>query len=318
MRASPDTWRSNPRKTGYHDLMRISIVTVNWNGLEVIPEYLDSLSAQTTAPHEVVVVDNGSTDGSEQLPDLAGAKVISLPENRGFAEPCNIGVSQTTGDAVLLLNNDISFDPDLIKILTSALIEQPGLDLFACSMRRWDHPEIMENAGIGYRRTLSGYQIGRGDPASRWNEMKEVFGPSGGAALIRRRVIDDIGLFDPTFWAYNEDVDFALRARLAGYGCLYLPTAVVRHREGFTAKRLGRRKVYLNQRNAEWAMLRNVPRKARRRYGWLHAAYIAQQVLRNGLLGPMVLRARLHARNRPMPRIGPRRITEQEFFDLLD
>jgi GT2 family glycosyltransferase len=317
MPASADTWRSSPRNTGYHYLMQISIVTVNWNGLEVLPEYLDSLSAQTTSPHEVVVVDNGSTDGSEQLPDLAGAKVVFLPENRGFAEPCNIVVSHTTGDAVLLLNNDTSFGPDLIEVLTSALIEQPGIDLFSCSMRRWDQPDIMENAGIGYRRTLSGYQIGRGDPASRWNEMTEVFGPSGGAALIRRRVIDDIGLFDPAFWAYNEDVDFALRARLAGYGCLYLPTAVVRHREGYTARRLGRRKIFLNQRNAEWAMLRNVPRRVRRRYGWLHAAYIAQQVLRNGLLGPMVLRARLHARNNPLPRVGPRRISEQEFFALL-
>lgn len=298
--------------------MPISIVTVNWNGEAILPDYLDALSAQTVAPHEVIVVDNGSTDASVSFLELFGAKVIALPENRGFCEPNNIGTAHAGGDAVLLLNNDTFADPHLIESLEMALERHPKMDLFACSMRRWDRPEIMENAGIGYRKTLSGYQVGRNQSAAEWAEEQEVFGPSGGAALIRTAVLRDIGLFDPAFFAYNEDVDFALRARLAGYKCLYLPQAVVRHHEGITARRLGRRKLMLNQRNAEWAMRKNVPGVIQRRLAVWHALYVMQQAARNGWQAPTVLAARRYARKHPRPRGGPRRVDISEFTKWLD
>jgi GT2 family glycosyltransferase len=296
----------------------ISVITVNWNGAEVVGEYVAGLRRQRVPPHETIVVDNGSTDGSDREFEAAGARVVRLPENRGFCAPNNIGAAQATGDAVLLLNNDTSVGPDLIARLEDALRACPDFDLFACSMRRWDAPEILENAGIGYRRTLSGYQLGRGRPAAEWARVCEVFGPSGGAALIRRTVIDDIGLFDEAFFAYNEDVDFALRARLAGYRCLYLPDAVVRHLEGRTAARLGSRKVFLIQRNAEWAMLKNVPKPVLRRFGLLHTVYVAQQMVRNGRLAPMVWKARNEARRNPRPAGPPPRISTAEFAAWLD
>ncbi|HEY3266361.1 MAG TPA: glycosyltransferase family 2 protein [Armatimonadota bacterium] len=294
--------------------MPISIITVNWNGAEVLPDYLRSLAGQTRPPHEALVVDNGSADASMALLDAAGVNVIRLPENRGFAAPNNLAADRATGDAVLLLNNDTQFDAGLVESLEAALEEHPDFDLFACSMRDWDNPELLENTGIGYRRTLSGYQLGRGDRADRWATALEVFGPSGGAALIRRRVIEDIGLFDEAFFAYNEDVDFALRARLAGYRCLYLPGATVRHREGATAKRLGARKMWLIQRNAEWAMRRNIPVRLQRRYALFHWAYIAQQTARNG---PAALWARMDAIRHPRPCGGEPRVTDAEFLRWL-
>lgn len=290
--------------------MRISVITVNWNGGHVLPDYLASLAAQTEPPLECIVVDNGSTDDSLALLENAGVHTVTLPTNRGFCEPNNLGARLAKGDAILLLNNDTSFGPEFIEVLEEALVRHQEFSLFACSMRQWDRPETIENAGIGYRKTLSGYQLGRGDPASNWASEQEVFGPSGGAALIRMEVLDDIGLFDDAFWAYNEDVDFALRARLAGHRCLYLPRAVVRHREGATAKRLGSRKMLLIQRNSEWAMRRNVPRGLQRRYAVAHAAYILQQTLKNG---PAVLAARQQAARNPRPVFDKQRITDAEF-----
>lgn len=294
--------------------MPISLITVNWNGAEVLPRYLASLAAQVVPPRDVVMVDNGSTDASLRLLDEAGLQAITLPSNRGFCAPNNLAAKLVTGDAVLLLNNDTAFEPELIATLESALLRHPEYHVFACSMRRWVEPSVMENAGVGYRRTLSGYQMGRGEPAARWGREQEVFGPSGGAALIRREVIEDIGLFDDAFWAYNEDVDFALRARLAGYRCLYLPSAEIRHREGATAHRLGRKKMLLIQRNAEWAMRRNVPGSLQRRYALLHAVYIFQQTLKNG---PAVLAAREYARSHPRPRFERQRISDAEFAAWL-
>lgn len=294
--------------------MSVSIITVNWNGAEVLPEYLASLASQTVAPKETIVVDNGSTDASRGMLHGAGVRVVALKENLGFCEPNNLACSVASGDAVVLLNNDTAFGPDLVAILERALQGRPEFDLFACSMRGWSDPSVMENAGIGYRRTLSGYQLGRGEAVSRWADSREVFGPSGGAALIRKRVLEDIGLFDAAFWAYNEDVDFALRARLAGYRCLYLPEAVVRHREGVTARRLGRRKMLLIQRNAEWAMRKNVPRGLQRRYAAAHAAYILQQTLKNG---PAAWAARLEAIRNPRPRFEKQRISDTEFAAWL-
>jgi GT2 family glycosyltransferase len=292
----------------------ISVITVNWNGAEVLPDYLASLHAQTRSPLETIVVDNGSTDTSRSLLNNGGVTTIDLPENRGFCEPNHRAVAHASGDAVLLLNNDTAFGPTLIAVLERALVKWPDFDHFACSMRTWDAPHTMENAGIGYRKTLSGYQLGRGSPAAAWAVEREVFGPSGGAALIRRSVIDDIGLFDDAFWAYNEDVDFALRARLAGYRCLYMPDAVVRHHEGATAKRLGRGKLRLIQRNAEWAMRRNVPRGLQRKYAVAHAAYVLQQTLKNG---PAALTARLEAIREPRPAFHSQRITDAEFAAWL-
>ncbi|HEY3412657.1 MAG TPA: glycosyltransferase family 2 protein [Armatimonadota bacterium] len=294
--------------------MPISIITVNWNGAEVLPAYLASLAAQTAPPRETIVVDNGSVDASRRMLDDAGVRVVALTENLGFCEPNNLACSIAIGDAVLLLNNDTAFDPDLIAVLENALLQCPEFDLFACSMRQWADAGLMENAGIGYRRTLSGYQLARGDKASLWPNRREVFGPSGGAALIRRRVVDDIGLFDAAFWAYNEDVDFALRARLAGYRTMYLPDAIVRHREGVTARRLGRRKMLLIQRNAEWAMRKNVPRGLQRRYAIAHAAYILQQTLKNG---PAVWAARREAIRNPRPRYERQRVTDADFAAWL-
>ena len=294
--------------------MSISVITVNWNGAGVLPDYLASMAAQSAAPHECIVVDNGSTDASRGLLDDAGVRVVALNANLGFCEPNNLACSIASGDAVLLLNNDTAFGHDLIAVLENALQQRPECDLFACSMRQCDDQSLMENAGIGYRKTLSGYQLGRGEPASRWADDREVFGPSGGAALIRKRVLDDIGLFDAAFWAYNEDVDFALRARLAGYRCWYVPDAVVRHREGVTARRLGRRKMLLIQRNAEWAMRKNVPRGLQRRYAIPHAVYMLQQTLKNG---PAAWAARLEAAHNPRPRFSGQRISDAEFAAWL-
>ena len=117
----------------------------------------------------------------------------------------------------------------------------------------------MECAGIAVRPDFFALPIGKGDRPENWVRPLEVFGASGGACLVRRSLFDRVGAFAEKFFAYYEDVDFAIRCRLAGYRCLYVPDAVVRHLGGATARRLGWKVAYLSARNQLWTLMRCCP-----------------------------------------------------------
>ncbi len=236
----------------------ISVIIPTWNGLGMLQQAVASLRRGSRPPDEVVVVDNGSSDGTAEWAELEGLRVVRFLENRGFAAAVNAGLREATGDLLLVLNNDIHCGPQCVAALERAAAENPWAAWLAPKIVDW-RGEQMECAGIGVRRDFFAVPIGRGDPPRQWDRPLEVFGASGGAALIRRELFEAVGFFAEEFFAYYEDVDFALRCRLAGYRCLFVPDAVVRHLGGATARRLGWRVAYLSARNELWTTVRCCP-----------------------------------------------------------
>jgi len=278
--------------------MQISLLIVSFNGLSHLRPCLETLLPQLSSEDQVVLVDNGSTDGTEKyLQALGNAAIryIRLERNAGFAEGNNVGAAQARGDWLFLLNNDTLCDPHLLAELKESIKSHPEFKIFACRMVRISDGRI-DNKGIRVTTLLRAAQIGTGEEV-RPEQPFEVFGASGGAMVVHRSVVEDIGLFEPEFFAYQEDVDFAIRARLAGYRCLYLPAAVIHHKGGGTSSKNRRFLLYYLQRNMELAILRNIPGSIAWKYLPGHLAYSAFQVTRCLLRGEggTVIRAKRDA-----------------------
>ena len=209
--------------------MRAAVVVPNWNGRRWLPALLDSLAAQTRAPDEVVVVDNGSTDGSPELLAERGVRVLALGRNTGFAFAANRGVEAVGTDAVALVNTDVELDPDWLERSAARLEADAGLASVATKMVLLDAPEVVDDAGDELRRDGVAHQRGHGRPDDgRWDVPGEAFSACAGAALYRRDAVLAVGGFDERLFSYLEDVDLGLRLRLAGWRCGYEP-AVARH-----------------------------------------------------------------------------------------
>jgi GT2 family glycosyltransferase len=226
----------------------VSVVMPNWNGREWLPACLDALSSQTLAPAEIIVVDNGSTDGS--LDYLRGThpevRVVSLERNTGFASAANRGVDVAHGGYLALVNTDVVLSPDWLERMARALHDDPRAAAVACKMLSLDDPTRVYDAGDVLRRDGVCEQRGRfGRDDGRWDDAGEVFGACAGAALYRRSAVLEVGGFDERYFAYLEDVDLALRLRLAGWRCRYEP-AVALHAGEASSQQL---------RDGHWALV---------------------------------------------------------------
>jgi GT2 family glycosyltransferase len=209
----------------------VSVVIPNWNGLRWLPECLRSLAAQTRPAQEVIVVDNGSRDGSlEHLRDEhPGVRVLAQDRNTGFAYAANRGIEAASGEMVALINTDVVLSPDWLQRMAAALASQPAAAAVAGKMLSIDDPGRIYDAGDVLRRDGACDQRGRfGPDDGRFDAPGEVFGACAGAALYRRAAVIGAGGFDERFFAYLEDVDLALRLRLRGWTCAYEP-ATCRH-----------------------------------------------------------------------------------------
>jgi len=240
----------------------VSVVIVNWNGRNLLEECLDSLLAQRFQDFEVILVDNGSQDGSADLVKerYPGVRLVSLTENRGFAGGNNAGIRIATGAYVALLNNDTRTDPGWLEALVRAAEADPGAGMWASKILSYDDPEVIDNTGLliyrdGLARGRGRLELDRG----QFEDEGEALFPSGCAALYRKTVLDEIGLFDEDFFAYADDVDLGMRARLAGWGCQYVPTARVYHKYSSSSSAYSPLKAFLVERNRIWVLLKYFP-----------------------------------------------------------
>jgi GT2 family glycosyltransferase len=210
--------------------VRTAVVVPNWNGRRWLPGLLASLDAQTRAPDEVLVVDNGSEDGSVAwLRERGGVGVLELGRNTGFAFAANRGVEAVGGEAVALVNTDVELAPDWLARAAGRLEGDAGLAAVATKMVLLDDPATVDDAGDVLRRDGVAEQRGHGRPdGPRFDTPGEVFAACAGAAVYRREAMLAAGGFDERLFAYLEDVDLGLRLRLAGWRCAYEP-AVARH-----------------------------------------------------------------------------------------
>jgi GT2 family glycosyltransferase len=206
-----------------------------WNGRRWLDGCLDSLLAQTRPADELIVVDNGSTDGSaehvrERFPQ---ARVVELPDNTGFAGASNVGLRAASADTVALINQDVRLEPDWLERSLAALDASPGAASVATKMLDMGDPSLVYDAGDILRRDGVCEQRGRFErDDGRFDEPGDVFGACAGAALYRREPVLELGGFDERFFLYLEDADLALRLRLAGWTCVYEPAVALHAGEG--------------------------------------------------------------------------------------
>jgi len=250
----------------------VSVVIVNWNGHRLLERCLQSLMVQSVPPADVIVVDNGSSDGSVELVsrEFPGVHLIALTDNVGFSRANNIGIRHARGDYIALLNNDAEPAPDWLASLVTALQANPDFDFCASKMVLYDNPHLADACGDFYTREGIPGKIGHLEPGDRYSVEREVFGACAGAALYRREVLEQTGGFDEDFFIVHEDSDLSFRARLLGYRCLYVPTAVVQHHLSASLGKESETAVYYAQRNMEFVFFKNMPTGLLLKYLPLH------------------------------------------------
>ncbi len=240
----------------------VCVIVVNWNGVRHLVECLDSLLRQS-APCGVLVVDNNSSDGSvAMVRERYGGRVelIVNPQNWGYARALNIGIRATTDPFVIVLNNDTVADRDFVDRLAKAALADQRVGMCAPKILSLSDPTLIDNAGQCLYRDGIGRGRGRLQrDVGQYDKPGEVLLPSGCAALLRRTMLEEIGGFDEDFFAYCDDTDLGLRGRLAGWKCVYEPSAVVYHKYSGSSDAYSPLKAFLVERNRCWVALKCLP-----------------------------------------------------------
>jgi GT2 family glycosyltransferase len=241
----------------------VTCVVLNYDGRHLLEVILASLAAQTYRPFDVLVVDDDSGDGSREYlaecwPDV---QVLANARNVGVAASLNRGVAAARGELVALLNNDLELEPTWLEEMVAGLSRHPEAAAAACKLRRYHDRERLDGTGDVLTRRMVVLGRGHGElDRGQYDREEEVLSPTAGAALYRASALARVGAFDESFWAYFEDVDWGLRAQLAGMRCWYLPGAVAYHMGGATTGG-DRNPAYLilHQRNRIGLIVKDLP-----------------------------------------------------------
>jgi GT2 family glycosyltransferase len=235
--------------------VRISVIIVNWNRRGLLEACLKSIEQPQGAAFEAIVVDNGSEDGSAEFVEAYAqqapypVQLIRNRENRGFCAANNQGIAAARGEFVALLNNDAEAGPHWLATLLEAF-EDSSVGMAASKVLVYEDPRIIDK--VGHLIYLDGQNRGRGSgelDRGQYDQVEEVLWPDGCACMYRKAMLDEIGGFDEDFFAYADDAELGLRARIAGWRCLYMPQAVVRHHRGSTLGRQNPARLTLIERN---------------------------------------------------------------------
>jgi GT2 family glycosyltransferase len=291
----------------------VSVVIPNWNGRRWLPGCLAALAAQETPPGEVIVVDNGSRDGSLQYlaAEHPEVQVIALERNTGFAHAANRGIQAAVYDFIALVNTDVELASDWTGRMAAALAADPALGSVACKMVDLQPPGGIYDAGDVLRRDGACEQRGRfGRDDGSFDVPGEIFGACAGAALYRRVALLAAEGFDERYFAYLEDVDLAVALRRAGWRCRYEPVVAHHAGEGSSrqlpggARRLVARNTLLLV--AKWFPARWLPLVAYRQAAWLWHAARERQLSAHvwGLIEGAVLAVAVVAQRRRLRRSG--------------
>lgn len=254
----------------------IDIVIPNYNGRRFLDVCLKSIYCQSYAAWRIILVDNGSTDGSAAFVRecFPGVSLLTLTENTGFSAAVNRGMEAGDGDLVFLLNNDTELAPDCLQELADAATRYPA-DFFAAKMINYHQRHLLDGAGEGFLRGGAGYRLGTMEAdGGVYDVSRQVFGACGGAALYRRQVLKEVGLFEPDFFAYLEDVDWNVRAARLGKTCRYVAEARVYHIGSATSgSKFNDFTIRLSTRNSLFVVARNYSRTMLLRYGLCIGVY---------------------------------------------
>lgn len=237
---------------------KVTVIIPNYNGMAFMEACMEALAGQTCCDFEVLVVDNGSTDGSVEWLKAREIPSVFLAENTGFSGAVNTGIRAAKTPYVILLNNDTEAEPDYVGQLLRAIEGSTRIFSVSPKMVQMYHRDLMDDAGDMYSIMGWAYQRGVGQETARYDRPCHIFSACAGAAIYRREVFEEIGYFDEMHFAYLEDIDVGYRAKIAGYYNRYCPEAVVYHvgsgtsgskYNSFKVKLAARNNVYLNYKN---------------------------------------------------------------------
>ena len=239
------------------------IIIPNWNGKSMLEHCLLSLRQQTYSRFRVIVVDNGSSDGSIELLETVFPEVrlIRLDHNTGFSVAVNKGIETCVGPWLLLLNNDMEVAEDCLEKLRLAVEYYPHFDVFALKMMNFHARQLIDGAGDAVLRGGVGYRVGTmEEDGEEYQKNRETFGACAGAALYNKSYFDKVGLFDADFFAYLEDVDLNMRARRHGLRCMFIAGAKVYHiGSASSGSKINPLTVRLSTRNNIYILVKNYP-----------------------------------------------------------
>lgn len=242
-------------------MREVSIVIPNYNGKHFLKDCLQSVFSQNIKDQEVIVVDNGSTDGSlEYLQAYPEVRVIALERNYGFCRAVNEGIRAAQSSYVILLNNDTVVNENFAAELLRAMKSSP--DIFSCSskMLQFHHRNLIDDAGDYYCALGWAFARGKGAPADAYAKSADIFASCAGAAIYRKEMLEALGFFDEKHFAYLEDIDIGYRAKINGYRNVYVPCAVVYHvGSGSSGSVHNSFKVKLSSRNSIYLIYKNMP-----------------------------------------------------------
>lgn len=240
----------------------VSVIVVNYNGRVFLEKCLSSLIKQTYPALEIILVDNGSTDDSTGFVkrEYPSVRVIATKENSGFARGNNLGIKESRGEMIATLNNDTEVTSVWVEELVKAMDSNRKVGMCASKMLFMKSPQMINSTGFCISRSGACWDRGMFEyDSGQYESPEEIFGPCAGAAMYRKSMLEEIGLFDEDFHAYMEDADLAFRGRLAGWKCLYVPNAVVYHWHGGTGGYMSDYTIYYGNRNIIWNCIKNFP-----------------------------------------------------------
>jgi GT2 family glycosyltransferase len=240
----------------------VTVVVPTLPADDALADCLRSLESQTFDTFEVIVVDNSGFGRAKAPPGLGseGARVRILKNDRnlGFGAAINQGFRASGAPYFVILNDDAVPGPGWLKALVDAAEARPAAGMCA-SQVRLAGSDRLDSTGMLIAGDGSSKQRGHGELPQKFDQLKDALCPSGSAALYRRKMLDQIGLFDESFFLYCEDTDLGLRARRAGWECAYVPAAVVEHRYSHSAGRASPLKAYYVERNRLYTAIKNLP-----------------------------------------------------------
>lgn len=244
---------------------RVSIIIVNWNGRDYLPTCLGSLERQTFRDFETILVDNGSTDGSQELVSHSypWVRLVELPVNTGFSGGNNEGLRHASGEYIVVLNNDTEAEPGWLAEMVRVADANPRAGQVGCRICSMDDHDRIDSLGHGVcadgmsrgRYRLEKWSVVKSD----FSAVQEMFFGTACVSLYRREAIDQVGFFDDDMFAFAEDTDLGLRLRWYGWDALLASDAVVYHKYSGTGGVFSPFKLYLVERNHYWVAMKSFP-----------------------------------------------------------
>jgi GT2 family glycosyltransferase len=246
-----------------------SVVIPHWNGKHFLQPCLDALRKQSYSPIEVIIVDNASSDGSQDYikANYPEVQLIELPENRGFTGACNAGMQAAKGEFISLLNNDTEVDPNWAQAVVDAFNRHPDVGMVASKMLLFTKRDYIHTTGDGF--STDGRPFNRGvwqKDEGQFETEDYVFSACGGSSVYRKALLDEVGLLDDDFFFSFEDVDLGWRSQLMGWTSLYTPHAIVYHHLSATGG--GVTASFYDGRNSIYLLVKDLPSELWRKYRW--------------------------------------------------